>query len=53
MADCVSLVRKNLETLKAYHDNVLSANEGPITDLIKTIRDAYVNYNITVQERGI
>lgn len=52
MADCLSLIQSNLETLKTYEKNILS-NEGSISDVLKKVKDIYINYSLKTQERGI
>lgn len=52
MADCVSLIQSNLETLKSYEKNILN-NEGSISDTLKKVKDIYLNYSLKKQERGM
>lgn len=54
MTAVIELICKHLETLKTFQENnTLSGNEGTISDVIKTIRDNYTNFNFKKQNRGL
>ncbi|KAG8200791.1 hypothetical protein JTE90_006373 [Oedothorax gibbosus] len=57
MGEIIDLIRRQLETLNATgcvaSNSTRSSNEGTISDIIKTIRDNYINYNFKQQDREI